>query len=209
MTRYVEDTYSKIAQIYADAFFNDTRDLPFIKQLAARLKPGDRVLDLGCGPGQFSKWLSEQGFAVEGIDNSPEMLAIARSKVPAVSFRQMDMRQLDFADHSFHAVLSAYSIIHIPSSELPGVLLEIRRVLKPGGLALFITQQGEPDRVVDDPLLEGTKVFVNFFAKNRLNQFLSDADFKMVAQGTGKEATAEVLSGTVIWTLVSPQPNRS
>lgn len=203
MTKFVEDTYAKIAQRYADEFFDDTADLPFIHQLTRRLRTGDRVLDLGCGPGQLSKLLSGQGFMAEGIDNSDEMLEIARSRVPGINFQKMDMRQLGFPEHSFDAVLSAYSIIHIPSAELPQVLTEIRRVLKLKGLALFIAQLGEPDQVVDDPLLHGTRVFVNFFSQDRLNRFLAGAGFHVIAQGTAKQTAEQVPSGTVIWTIAS------
>ena len=201
MTKFVEDTYAKIAQAYADAYFDGTDDLPFIEQLTSRLAPGSRVLDVGCGPGQFSKLLGEQGFAVQGIDNSTEMLVIARQKVPGVKFQRMDMRHLEYPDSSFDGLLAAYSIIHIPTPELPGVLAEFRRVLRVGGLALFITQQGEPDQIVDDPLAAGVKIFVNFFSKDRLQRLLSPAGLTIVAQGAGKQASEELLSGAVIWAL--------
>lgn len=86
------------------------------------------------------------------------MLAIARIKTADVPFQKMDMRQLEFADHTFDGVLAAYSIIHIPTPELPGVLAEIARILKPGGHALFITQQGTGEQTCAE-VMSSTVIF--------------------------------------------------
>jgi ubiquinone/menaquinone biosynthesis C-methylase UbiE len=203
MTRYVEDTYAKIAQAYTDEFFSDTSDLPLINHLVEKLKAGSKVLDIGSGPGQFSRFLSDKGFAVDGIDNSSEMLSIARAKAPGITFTKMDMRSLSFPDECFDGILAAYSIIHIPTDELGGVLAEIRRVLKTGGYAMFIVQKGEADQVLDEPLAKGEKIFMNFFNTERLNDLLADAGFEIVKQGTNKQASEEVMSSEVIYTLVA------
>src|SRR5258708_37782076 len=98
MTRYVEDTYAKIAHAYADQCFNDSSDHAIVEELARRLRPSASVLDLGCGPGQLARYLWGLGFSVEGIDNSEGMLTIARQKVPEVRLHGMDIRDLDYPD---------------------------------------------------------------------------------------------------------------
>ena len=203
MTKFVEDTYANIAQVYSDKFFDDVTDLPLVNLLAEALSFGSKVLDLGCGPGQFSKYLSEKGFRVEGVDNSGEMLTIANKKVPGIAFRKMDMRHLDYADETFDAILAAYSIIHIPTEELETVCREIRRVLKHSGYALFITQQGKPDQVLDEPLAPGEKIFMNFFTKERIETLLAANGFELVAQKSIHQNGSEVLSNTVIGTLAA------
>jgi len=202
MTKYVEDTYAKIAQAYADEFFSDTSDLPSINQLVEKLEAGAKVLDIGSGPGQFAKFLNDKGFAVEGIDNSDEMLSIAKAKVPDVTFTKMDMRSLSFPDSCFDGVLAAYAIIHIPTDELDGVFAEMKRVLKPDGYILFIVQQGEADQVLDEPLVKGEKIFVNFFNTERLNALLAEAGFEIINQDI-KTQPSEDLSSEVIYTLAA------
>lgn len=203
MTSHVESTYAKIAQAYSDEFFADTSDIPIINELTKRLPKGARVLDLGCGPGQFTKYLVDQGLVAEGVDISDEMLAIARARVPKVTFRKMDMRKLEYPDHTFDGILAAYSIIHIPAAELPGVFAGIRRVIRPNGYVLFIAQQGEPDQIRDEPLAKGEKIFVNFFSKERLNSALIQAGFKVVDQGSAEQASAEVMSSAVLWAVAT------
>jgi ubiquinone/menaquinone biosynthesis C-methylase UbiE len=204
MTKFVEDTYAKIAGAYAREFFDDRSDLPSLEKLIKLLPQHGKVLDIGCGPGQFTGYLHDHGFDVEGIDLSDEMLAIARAQFPQLTFAKMDMRRLEYPDTSFDGVLAAYSIIHIPSPELPGVLAEIRRVLKPRGTALFIVQQGEPDQVLDEPLAKGEKIFVNFFSIDRLTSLLSGAGLRVVESGTGHQAGDEVLASEIIYMLATP-----
>jgi ubiquinone/menaquinone biosynthesis C-methylase UbiE len=201
MTDFVEDTYAKIAEAYADEFFEDTADLPVIDKFLSRLCTNSKVLDVGCGPGQFSQYLMQHGYIVEGIDTSEEMLDIARQKVPSGSFRKMDMRMLEYSDKSFDAVLAAYSLIHIPTSELPGVLHEIKRVLTDGGIVLFMAQQGEADKVLDEPLAKGEKIFVNFFSRERLNRLLVDAGFDVIEEGDIVQTNNDVLASTVLYAI--------
>lgn len=201
MTRYVEDTYEIIARAYSEEFFDDKSDLPLINLLADSLRANATILDLGCGPGQFTSYLHEKGYLVEGIDNSTQMLQIAREKVPTGKFKKMDMRKLDYPNDMFDGVLAAYSLIHIPTKELNGVIDEIKRVLKPDGLVLAITQEGEPDQIMDEPLATGKKIFVNFFSKERIAVQFVSSGFKVIQQRTITQSNEDVLSSTSIGTL--------
>jgi len=71
-----------------------------------RLKPGDKVLDVGCGTGHFSVFLKEPGTEVTGIDPSPEMLeqAMALYGDRGIQFRKGSAYSLPFADRSFDLV---------------------------------------------------------------------------------------------------------
>ena len=182
MTKYVEDTYSKIAKVYTYALFDDVSTLPLIDILIKHLSPGEEVLDLGCGPGRFSKYLSDSGLSVIGIDILDEMLDIAKAKVPNVTFKKMDMRHIDYPDATFDGILAAFSIICIPTDEIDSVMQEIKRILKPGGHILFIAQEGKPDQILDEPLMKGEKVFINFFTKKRLAKIISKAGLVMIQQ---------------------------
>jgi ubiquinone/menaquinone biosynthesis C-methylase UbiE len=202
MTKFVEDTYRKIANAYTREFFDDVSDLPIIDNLLGRLSVASSVLDIGCGPGQFTQYLIDHGHKVTGIDTSDEMLAIALDKVPHGTFAKMDMRKLGYPESTFDACLVAYSLIHIPSSELANTLREIMRVIKVGGLALFIVQEGDADQILDEPLAEGEKIFVNFFSEDRLNEILVNTGFNIVEMGSMEQSNTDVLSTTVLYAIV-------
>ena len=107
-------------------------------RLAAPLLPDGRVLDLGCGTGHSYRELAPR--VTVGVDRAAEVLE-GQDRETHVA----DMRALPFADRSFAAVISVQSLEHVPDPE--SVLSEVRRVLEPGGRAVFIT----PNRLTFSP----------------------------------------------------------
>jgi len=95
------------------------------------------VLDLGCGPGQWTAFLHSAGADVTGVDMVPEFLAHARAHHPGPEFRLGQMTELDVPDHSAAGILSWYSTIHLPPSELDHILREFRRLLAPSGVLVL------------------------------------------------------------------------
>ena len=101
----------------------------------ARLGPGERVLDAGCGPGTATVMAAERvgrGGAVVAVDVAEDMLALARAAVaphPQVDILAMDVTALAFRDAAFDAVVAS-SVIQFSG---PGSLGEWARVTRPGG----------------------------------------------------------------------------
>jgi len=206
-SKFAVSTYDKVADKYTKQYFNDLTDIPYIDKFLSYLPTKAKTLDVGCGPGTFAKYLVKKGHKVEGIDLSSEMLKIARKKVPRAKFVSMDMRKLSYPDKEFDGLLVAYSLIHIPSEEVADTLRGFYRVLKPGGSMLVIVQKGEPDRVVDEPLKKGEKIFINFFTKKRLSDFFSKAGFKIDYQEELPMQDPDSLSDRVIYTIASRPKN--
>lgn len=102
---------------------------------------GSKILDAGCGTGNFSVKLKQQGCKITGIDLSKDMLFIARQKAQKlnldIEFKQMDLYKLDFPDKYFDGVFSmaAFEFIKEPSR----AYAEMFRVVKPGGKILIAT----------------------------------------------------------------------
>jgi SAM-dependent methyltransferase len=112
--------------------------------LCAELLPAGRVLDLGCGVGHSFRLLAPR--ETVGVDLEPTALAGQDRET-----RVADMRELPFADGSFESVLAVQSLEHVPDPER--VLGEVKRVLAPGGVAIFVTPNrltfGPPTEIVD------------------------------------------------------------
>lgn len=206
-SKFAVDVYDKIAEKYTQQYFDDLTDLPYIDKFLDYLPIEAIILDIGCGPGTFTQYLVKKGYRVEGADLSSEMLKIARKKIPGVKFTSMDMRKLKYPPEEFEGLLVAYSLIHIPSAEIPDALKGFYRVLKPGGSMLVIAQKGEPDKVVDEPLKKGEKIFINFFTKKRLFDFISEAGFEIDYQEELPMQDADSLSDRVIYTIASKPKN--
>ena len=95
------------------------------------LPRGARVADLGCGSGVFTELLRRAGYASVGLDISPKLVALGRSKYPGLELFEGDAENLLFGSESFDGVLLIGLVHHFPDPRrLAG---EVRRVLKAGG----------------------------------------------------------------------------
>ncbi len=95
------------------------------------LKPGARVLDLGCGSGTFTGLLAERGYDAAGLDISPKLIALARHKFPQIDFHEGDAENTPFDAESFDGVLLSGLIHHFPDPRR--LVAEVYRLLKRGG----------------------------------------------------------------------------
>jgi len=94
-----------------------------------------RILDVGCGTGRHTAYLSNRGGDVVGVDQSPEMLARAVTKHDVSELCQAVVTELPFADGAYDAALCALVLAHFPDLGLP--LAELTRVVRPGGTLLI------------------------------------------------------------------------
>lgn len=122
--------YDKLARYY------DTDKSPVwqeVKDLLRDIKPDVAVLDIGCGTGRVRQVLPDN-IDYTGLDNSPELLDVARRRHSREKFIQADARALPFGDNSFDAVLLIATIHHfLDKAERLKVLNEAWRVLKSDG----------------------------------------------------------------------------
>ena len=100
-------------------------------------RPGERILDLGCGTGHLAARIAESGAKVTGVDQSADMVAAARLTYPGLKFEVADARQLSFREE-FDAVFSNATLHWIHEPEL--VLQGIERALSAGGR--FVAELG-------------------------------------------------------------------
>ena len=115
---------------------------------AMAIEPGNRVIDVGCGPGDFIPRLAEAvgpSGSIAALDHAPEFLGEARSLAQSldittlIDFIEGDALALPFPDASFDAAHTERVLIHVSD---PGLaLIELRRVVKPGGWVVCV----EPD----------------------------------------------------------------
>jgi SAM-dependent methyltransferase len=103
---------------------------PLVRELLDKVPPG-RALDAACGTGRHAAYLATRGHDVIGLDSSPDMLAVARTKVPAGSFVEGELTALPVPDGDVDLVVCALALPHMP--DLAPIFAEFARVLRPGG----------------------------------------------------------------------------
>jgi len=127
--------YSEWAEIYdgTNPLIEAEEQLmqPLLRRLA---KPQVRVLDAACGTGRHAQFLDSLGCKCVGVDQSKEMLKIAKSKLPNNRFELGSLERLPFEDDEFDLATVSLALCHL--SEPTSALKELARVVRPDGTVL-------------------------------------------------------------------------
>lgn len=150
----VRSSYDAVATAYAERLVDELDTLPFETWLLDRVLAqvdGRPVVEVGCGPGHVTAYLSDRGAEAMGIDLSPAMVDEARRRFPDASFEVGDLRRLGrpAASPSWAAVLGWYALIHLAPSELSEAVAALARPLTPGGWLVLGLHAGTEVRHVD------------------------------------------------------------
>ena len=180
------DSYDRVAAEYAARFTDELDHKPLDRALlrcfAEEVGGAGVAADIGCGPGQTSRYLTGLGLDVLGIDVSPGMVDQARRLNPAIRFQTGDMRALDVDHGAWAGIVAFYSIIHLPAGEVPCALGEFHRALRPGGRLLLAYHVGEEVRHLDEWWGTAVDVDFHFFATETLEGQLRETGFEVTAR---------------------------
>jgi cyclopropane fatty-acyl-phospholipid synthase-like methyltransferase len=151
------------------------------RDLGRRLKPGCKVLDLGCGNGLPMSRLLSGRFEVLGVDLSEVQIRRASRLVPQATFRRADMVSLKLPKASLDGICCIYALIHVPRSQQQAVIAKAASWLKPGGVFLLIVGMHAGEGSEHDWL--GVKGATMFWAQEDLKtyeQWFNGAGFKIL-----------------------------
>lgn len=152
---------------------------------ADALPEGGRVLDLGCGPGTAAARLMELGLDVEAWDASEAMVERARARgVEARVARFEDLK----AEAAYDGIWAAFSLLHAPRADLPGLLDRVTRALRPGGRLHLGMKTGSGER------RDGLGRFYAYWSVAELRALLEARGLSVASVREGEEPG---LAGTV------------
>jgi SAM-dependent methyltransferase len=143
IARLTLDNYNE----HAEDFWRGTRDHDVKQNIGALLKWIEgkkpfKILDFGCGPGRDLNVLSELGHTAVGLEGADQFAIMAHTNSGCDVWLQ-DFLKLDLPSYYFDGVYANASLFHVPSQELPRVLLELHTSLKPGGVLFSSNPRGD------------------------------------------------------------------
>jgi 2-polyprenyl-3-methyl-5-hydroxy-6-metoxy-1,4-benzoquinol methylase len=148
MDKYQEtfQTWNKIAEIYQDKFmnlnlYNDTYDI--LVDLIPN--PNSSVLEIGCGPGNISKYLltKNANLKIKGTDISENMVELARKNNPLAEFEIMDSREIHCLNEKFDAVVCGFCIPYLSKSDCIKLITDCNHLLNFSGILYLSFVSGD------------------------------------------------------------------
>ena len=177
--KMVEEGYDRVAHAYARLEGEKAWPrMAWLKRLLGRLEVGSSILDLGCGSGDPADIEIARHHKVTGVDISQTQVDLARRNVPAGYFIHGDVGSVDFPPGSFDAIVTFYTLEHIPRREHEIVLKQIITWLKPAGYLLLSMEAGEYDDVTGKWL--GVPMFISCFNPETMDQMVIHAGLELL-----------------------------
>ncbi len=180
----IKKMYDSIAKEYAEKFFGEHDKKPKDQEVFRRFvkKIGNKkpVWDFGCGPGYSTKYLTNLGLEISGLDLSDKMLEQARAIHHEIHFRRGNILELDFDANSIAGIVAFYAIVHFTEEQVGKAFREVFRVLKPGGIFLLTFHIGEKTIHVDEFLGKKTDIDFMFFTTDFILGCLKDRGFEKI-----------------------------
>ena len=175
--RIVKDDYNAIA----DTFFKHYGELdyckPYIDEFVSQLK-GTNVLDIGCGAGQVTNYLTQKGINAIGIDFSQKLLKIARETFPESKFILADICEYE-QKKQVDGIIVKDMLFHLPDQNLTHVLLNFKKLLKPSGILCIImdTPKKTGEQILPEELDDKHQIYYNYLSLENLESMLKNAGF--------------------------------
>jgi SAM-dependent methyltransferase len=175
------EAFDRIGERYDEAFPYKGGQIASAEWILRKLRPGARVLDVGCGTGlPTARQFVDAGCKVTGIDISPVMLALAERNVPEADLRRLDVVDLDATLGRFDAIVAYFSLSMLRRDEIMVTLLTLHELLLPGGLLALGMVEIDVDNAPVHIL--GTPIRMTGYARCALRAVVQEAGFSVREQ---------------------------
>ncbi|MCO4293034.1 class I SAM-dependent methyltransferase [Solitalea sp. MAHUQ-68] len=174
------ETYNKIAALYEQKFmnldlYNDTYDT-FCKLVN---KPNAAVLEIGCGPGNITKYLLSKmpDFKLTGIDVAPNMIELAKKNNPSADFRVMDCREINQLKEEYNAIICGFCMPYLSKEDCAKLIKDCSALLRSNDIFYFSIVEDDYNKSGFESNSKGDKIFFYYHQLDYLQAFLSENHF--------------------------------
>ena len=169
--------YERHARAFDEARGRSLFERGCLDDFAALVRPGGRVLDLGCGSGEpIARDLIRRGFRLTGIDTSPTLIGLCRERFPGEEWRVADMRGLALG-RTFDGLLAWDSFFHLAADDQRAIFSVFRAHAAPGAPLLFTTGPEAGEAI---GAFQGEPLYHASLAPNEYRSLLAGHGFEVV-----------------------------
>ena len=177
------ETWDKVAALYQDKFmdldlYNDTYDI--FCQLLTKEHP--KVLEVGCGPGNITKYLisSRPDFEISAIDIAPNMVKLAKQNNPTADFKVMDCRHIDSIGDKFDGIICGFCIPYLSKDDCSKFLNDSYHLLINEGFLYFSAIEGNYSNSKYETGSTGDKCYVYYYKEDHFKNEFAKHNFRLV-----------------------------
>ena len=177
--KIVKDDYNAIADTYAKCYSEIEYCKAYIDEFIASLA-GKKVLDIGCGAGQITDYLTQRGIGAIGIDFSEKLLKIAKQNFPNSKFILADICDYEQKEQ-VDGIITKDVLFHLSDENLIQVLHKFRRMLKPNGnLCIIMDMPKEAgEQIFVEELDDKYQIYYNYLTPEKLKDLLEKTGFSI------------------------------
>lgn len=175
------ETWNNVASLYQEKFmnldfYNETYD--FICNTITKV--GAELLEIGCGPGNISKYLLSMrpDFKINGIDIAPMMVELATENNPTASFTVMDCREISTMKSKFDGIICGFCLPYLSLADVSKLIPDAYDLLLGQGLLYLSFVEGEPGKSGFKSASSGDRAYVYYHKIETINKLLADNNFE-------------------------------
>lgn len=182
MDNYQEtfETWNKVAALYQEKFmdlelYNESYDA-FCNSIA---KDNANILEIGCGPGNISKYLLSKrpNFRIYGIDVAPNMIELARQNNPTAKFDVMDCRNIGEINQDFDGIICGFCLPYLSMEDGLKLLLVSYKLLEENGMLYISFVEGKPNDSGFKTGSSGDRTYFYYYELEKLKDQLLKTGF--------------------------------
>lgn len=158
------------------------KSIKYLEKFIKLVEKRRTVLDIGCGTGKpVDAFLVKNGYAVNGIDISEQMIELAKKNVPQAFYEVQGISDLKEGEYCVDGIVSFYAILHTPREQYQELFEKFVSFMPNGGALLVTLSAGEREGPEDD--FHGVKIFWSHYAAEKNKEMVENAGFKIVLNG--------------------------
>ncbi|MDQ0593503.1 ubiquinone/menaquinone biosynthesis C-methylase UbiE [Chryseobacterium ginsenosidimutans] len=175
MDKYLEtfETWNKVAKLYEEKFmyldlYNDTYD----KFCEIMVKKNATILEVGCGPGNITKYLLDKrpDFEILATDISPNMIELAKINCPNATFQIIDSREIENIKKKFDAIVCGFCLPYLSELDVEKFIIDCKNLLNENGILYLSFVEGEKDK---SGYIKGSSGDQTYFYYHNLENLIS------------------------------------
>ncbi len=182
MDHYKEtsETWNKLATRYEERFMDlDLYSETYDHICNSITKPNGKILEIGCGPGNITKYLLSKrpDFDIFGIDIAPNMIELAKKNNPSARFAVMDCRQIDQISEKYDGIVAGFCLPYLSQADSRKFIADCYSLLNEGGLIYISFVEGDPNKSGFQVSKSGDRSYFYYYQLDELKKNLIEIDF--------------------------------